>query len=123
MNTKYLIDVWQVLEDKHDNASIVLINSLDDPQNNCQHRIKQITISNNNDMKYLYVYLNDNFYQSYTHIHSFVNDMTSMYGKNIFFNFTLSCNNDKVKRKHTNDNKQLICSNDNKIKRMKYDYP
>ncbi len=114
MNTKYLIDVWQMLEDTHDNVSISLFNSKDEPRNN----IKKITISNNNDMKYLYVYLNDNFYQSYTHIHSFVNDMTSMYGDNVFINFTLSYNDNTVKRKNTSCNDELLC--DNKIKRRKY---
>ena len=98
MNTKYLIDVWLTLEDKYDNISIMLLNSLS--QKGIQHDIKTFTISNFNDMKYLDVYLNDKFYQSYTHIHSFINDMTSMYGENIFSSFSLLHNShNRIKRK------------------------
>jgi hypothetical protein len=112
MNTQYLIDVWLALEDKQDKVSITLYN-----MNNETLYVKKISLSNDNLMKYLDVYVNDNkdVYQSFTHIHSFVNEMISMYGNNIFSNFFIKYNECLIKRKHNDD----TGNNDNYIKKMR----
>lgn len=114
MDTKCIIDVWSTLENMYNDVTVILHNS-----NKQSSNISTITITNNNDMKYLDVYLNDKFSQNYTHIHSFVNDMTSMYGSSIFQYYTLSCNHDfNIKKRHHRDDIEI---NDTKIKRMKYE--
>lgn len=115
MSTRYLIDTWSMLEEMTYNASVVLHNV-----NNQTSQFNKIEISNNNDMKYLDVYINNStsVYGRYTHIHSFVNEMTSTYGNNMFADFEIYNNNiDKIKRKYNIN----TGDDDNKIKRLKYE--
>jgi hypothetical protein len=114
MNTQYLIDVWLMLEDKYDKVLITLNNT-----NKHLLNIQKITISNSNNMKYLDVYVNDskNVYQSFTHIQSFVNEMVSMFGNDIFSNYCISHNDYMIKRKYNDDSQD----NDNKKRRIRCD--
>lgn len=123
MNTQYLIDVWLMLEDKYDNVSILLCNTNKDISNirNIKNikNIQKITISNSNNMKYLDVYVNDSNYvsQSFTHIQSFVNEMVSIFGNDIFSNYCISHNDYMIKRKYNDDTQD----NDNKKRRIRCD--
>ncbi len=96
-----------MLEDRYDQVLVTLNNT-----NKHLLKIQSITISNSNNMKYLDVYVNDsnNSYQSFTHIHSFVNEMVSMYGNDVFSNFFINYNdNDNdytIKRKQIDDTRE-----------------
>jgi hypothetical protein len=108
IQSQRIIDYWTMLEDKYDNASMMLYNKT---QNS------NITISNNNEMKCLDVcminYINQQkTFEQYTHIHSFVNDMISLFGVNVFLDYVIKCNS----KKRCNDNNQ-----DNINKRTKYE--
>jgi hypothetical protein len=111
IQSQEIIDYWTMVEDKYDNASMTLYNKL---QNN------NITISNNNEMKYLEVCINNytnnqKTFEYYTHIHSFVNDMLTLYDVNVFQDYVIKYN-DCISKKRYVDNIE-----DNKIKRTKYE--
>lgn len=112
MNTQHLIDVWSMLEDKQDKVTIILYNTNKDTLH-----IKKITVSNSNNMKYLDVYVNDSkdVYQSFTHIHSFVNEMISMYGSDVFSNLSINYNECLIKRKYDD----TVENDDNKKRKIR----
>lgn len=117
MNTRHLIDTWSLLEDKNDDVFIILQNT---NKKTVYTDVVKIIVSNKNDMKYLDVYLNDSscVYGSYTHIHSFVNDMISTYSDKLFMDLTVTNINGKTKRKLDNENTGY---HDDNIKRLKYE--
>ena len=107
-----IIDYWTILENKYNNASMILYNKF---QNS------NITVTNNNEMKYLDVCIvyydnNQKSFEQYTHIQSFLNDMMTTYGINIFHDYVIMYNEFNHNRKRYYDNNQH-----NEIKRTKYE--
>lgn len=101
-----IIDYWTILEDKYENAFMLLYN---------REKYNNITISNNNEMKYLDVTIDQHKSQQYTHIHSFINEMIDSYGINVLENYVIKCLED-------NNKKRCIDNKNNKInKRTKYE--
>lgn len=83
-----------MLEDKYEDAFLFLYNK--ETNNN-------ISISNNNIMKYLDV-INQNTFQQYTHIHSFINDMVDLYGINALQGYVVKYSIDISNKRHINYN-------------------
>lgn len=111
IQSQKIIDYWTMLEDKHDNVSLTLYS---------ESKTTDITISNKNAMKYLNVCIRNNVKneeksEEYTHIQSFINDMTSLYGVNVFHDYVIKYNNIVGKKRYLDNNQN------NNIKRIKYE--
>ena len=107
-----VIDYWIMLEDKYENASMILYNKLTNIY---------ISISNNNVMKYVDVCIinchnNQKTFEQYTHIHSFINDMISLHCPDILQDYDIK-NTYDMNKKRCIDN--VVNEEDNKIKRAK----
>lgn len=105
LNTMYdiqselIIYHWTMLEDQYDKASVTLHNKLQNTN---------ITISNNNEMKYLDVCISNytnslKTFEQFTHIHSFINNMKAFHGDNVFNNYVIKYNSVINKKRFYND--------------------